>query len=272
MLRNLLRKIVPAALLLAAAFNACALEYTDAWVPLGEDGSGTFLVQSESFIFLAFFVYDQNGNPIWFSCQITRDANGNSYSGPLVRSTGTYYALPWNPSAQVDSTVGTCTFVPTDTYNATLTYTFNGAQPIVKTIRRYPLLPYNLAGNYSGSMAGSISGCQDPTSNDAAFRARYGLTVTQAGDQAATLIFTFVDPTHNGIVCTVSGPLTHLGRLYQLNGQLSCTGPGQSPGFAPVTIDSFHPTGQGIEGRLTGNTGEGCAASLHFSAVQNVNN
>ena len=268
----MLRKIVVAALLWIASFSASALEYTDAWVPLGEAGSGTFLVQSETFVFLAFYVFDQNQNPIWFSCQLTRDANGTTYSGNLYRSGGTYYALPWNPSDKTIVAVGTCTFAPTDIYNATLTYTPTGAQPIVKTIQRFSLLPYNFAGNFSGSMSGSISGCQDPNSNDAAFRGRYGLAVTQNGDQSANLIFTFVDMNHSGIVCTVGGALTHYGRLYQLNGQLSCSGPGVGGGMHPVTINSLHPTGQGIEGHLTGDSGGGCTVSLHFAAVQNVNN
>jgi len=267
-----IRNIVLGALLSFAAIDAVALEYTDAWVPLGEAGSGTFLVQSEAFVFLAFFVFDQNGKPVWYSCQLLRDANGTTYSGGLYASTGTYYALPWNPSAAHTVAVGTCTFAPTDIYNATLTYMLTGAPPIVKTIQRFALLPYNLAGNYSGSMAGSVTGCLNPANNDAAFRGRYGLAVSQVGDTFATLIFTFVDQTHSGIVCTVAGPLDHLGRLYQLDGQLSCTGPGQGGGASPVTIDSFHPTGQGIEGHLTGNAVNGCTASLHFSAVQNVNN
>jgi hypothetical protein len=271
MLRHI-RSFVAAVLLSFATIDAVALEYTDAWVPLGEDGSGVFLVQSEAFVFLAFYVFDQNNQPIWYSCQLLRDANGVTYSGGLYASTGTYYALPWNPAAAHTTAIGTCTFAPADIYTATLTYTLTGAPPIVKTIRRYALLPYNLAGNYSGSMAGSISGCNDPADNDAAFRARYGLAVAQVGDAAATLTFTFVDMNHSGIVCTVSGPLTHLGRLYQLNGQLSCTGPGQSPGVAAVTINSLHPTGQGIEGHLTGGAGSGCTGSLHFSAVLNVNN
>jgi hypothetical protein len=43
-----------------------------------------------------------------------------------------------------------------------------------------------MAGNYSGSMAGSISGCNDPSANDSAFRGRYMLAVTQVADQSAT--------------------------------------------------------------------------------------
>ena len=39
-----------------------------------------------------------------------------------------------------------------------------------------------------------------------------------------------------------------------------------------ATIDSLHPTGQGIEGKLTANFGGGCTGVLHFAAVFNVNN
>jgi hypothetical protein len=121
-------------------------------------------------------------------------------------------------------------------------------------------------------MAGSISGCTNPASNDAAFRGRYGLTVTQVADQSATLTFTFVDTTHTGLVCTLSGPLTHLGRLYQIAaGTSSCTG-SITTGPHAATVEGLHPTGQGIEAYWTGFVGGGCLASLHFAAVLNVNN
>src|SRR5207247_1580590 len=139
-----------------------------------------------------------------------------------------------------------------------------------KTVQRQTLTAYAMGGNYSGSMAGAINSCTDPTQNDPAFRARYGLAVTQVADTSATLTFTFVDQNHNGIVCTLSGPLTHLGRLYQLAGQVACTGPGQTGVPYPATIDGLHPTGQGIEGHVTASV-SGCSASLHFSAVLNVN-
>ena len=189
----MLRNIIVATWLCITALSANATEYTDAWVPLGEEGSGTLIVQSESFIILGLWVFDQNGKPVWYSCQITLGANGSTFSGGLYASTGTYYALPWNPAAAGITQVGTCTFVPTDAYNATLTYTFTGAQPIVKQIQRFPLTGYNLAGNYSGSMAGSVTGCQDPGGNIPSFRGRYNLVVTQNGDQSAGLTFTFVD-------------------------------------------------------------------------------
>jgi hypothetical protein len=66
----------------------------------------------------------------------------------------------------------------------------------------------------------------------------------------------------------VQGPLTHFGRIYKMsNAQFSCTG-ADAPPAATVTIDGLHPTGQGIEGRMTGNVG-GCAISMRFAAVLN---
>jgi hypothetical protein len=265
----MLKRLVVIVLLLIAAVRAEALEYTDVYSSPSEPGWGVLLVQSDTTQFLAFFIYAADGKPTWYTALLSDDGTGN-YSGALYASTGTYFASPWHGYAI--NAVGTVSFTPTDLYHATLTYTVNGVGTVTKAVQRETLTPYVLSGNYSGSMSGSISGCTDPTANDAAFRGRYGLSATQVADESVTLVFTFVDAIHNGIVCTLSGPLTHLGRLYQFNAQITCSGPGQSGNPHSVTINSLHPTGQGIEGRLTGQTGGGCTASLHFAAVLNLNN
>ena len=91
---------------------------------------------------------------------------------------------------------------------------------------------------------------------------RFNLTVTQVDDQSATLAFTIVDA--NNVVCTLSGPLTHLGRLYQIaNASYQCP---LSPAVQ-AKIDNFHPTDHAIEGRWTADDGGGCSESIHFSAV-----
>ena len=259
----MVKRLVLIVVLLFAAVRAQAVEFTDAYYNPSEPGWGVFLVQSDTTQFLAFFIYDVKEKPIWYTAQIVDDGTGN-YTGTLYAITGTYFANPWqgyhiNPA-------GTASFKPTDTYHATLKYTVNGVPTVTKTVQRQSLTPYVLAGNYSGSMSGAITGCADPSGNDPSFRARFALAVTQIADQSAALTFTFVDTDHTGIVCTVSGPLTHLGRLYQLAGQTNC---GTNP--QPATIDGLHPTGQGIEGHLTGDLGGGCKGSLHFSAVLNVN-
>jgi len=266
----MLKRLFVVTLLALAAARADALEYTDVFFNPGEPGWGFFLVQSDTTQFLALFIYGSDGKPTWYTGQLTQDAAGN-YNGGLFAFAGTYFLNPWQ--GVTGGQVGTISFRPTDIYHATLTYTVTGVGTVTKTVQRQTLTAYAFSGNYSGSMSGSISGCADPTANDPAFRGRYGLTVTQAGDASAMLVFTFVDTNHNGIVCTGSGPLTHLGRLYQMVGNLACTGPGQDGIARPATIDSLHPTGQGIEGKITSpNFGGGCTGTLHFAAVLNVNN
>lgn len=260
----MVKRLVLIAVLLFASVRVGAVEYTDVYNNPSEPGWGVLLVQSNTFQFLTFFIYGADGKPTWYTAQLTDNGAGN-YTGALYAITGTYFAEPWqgyhiNPA-------GTASFTPTDAYHATLTYTVTGVGTVTKAIQREALTPYVLSGNYSGSVAGSISGCTIPTSNDSAFRGSGDLTVTQVGDQSATLTFTFVDAKHSGLVCTLSGPLTHLGRLYQMSGQSSCGGNSHA-----ATIDRLHPTGQGIEGQWTGFVGGGCFASLHFAAVLNVNN
>lgn len=269
----MLRNIVFAVGLLLASFNVRAIEYTDAYVTPGELGWGALLVQSDTFQFIAMFIYDQSGNPTWYTGNLTADGTG-SYSGHLDASTGSPFSSPWNPSQLHQDSVGTISFRPSDLYHATLTYSLAGGAPVIKQVQRFTLTPSPFNGNYSGSMTGSISGCGDAKVNDPAFRGRYNLAVTETGvDQSATLTFTFVDTTHAGIVCTVSGPLTHLGRLYRLaNGQAVCTGPDIDTESQPAVIESLHKTGQGIEGHWTWSFGGGCTATWRFAAVLNVNN
>jgi hypothetical protein len=263
------KRLILALLLLTATLSAKGADYSDAWWNPTESGWGAFLVQSNTFQFIAFYIYGQDGKPTWYTGELTDDGTG-TYTGPLYATTGTPFALPWNPAQFHYDSVGTATFKPIDPYHATLIYTVSGFPTVTKAVQRETLMPHKLAGNYSGSISGSISGCTNPTENEPAFRGRYLLQVTQVADASATLTLAFVDATNAGTVCTVSGPLTHLGRLYQIaNATITCTGPGQDGLPRSATVDSFHPTGQGIEGRLTASPGAGCTASLHFAAVLN---
>lgn len=259
----MLKRLVLVALLVLSV-RAQALEYTDVYYDAAESGWGVFLVQSDTTQFLAFFIYGSDGKPTWYVAIIASDGAGK-YTGTLYATTGTYFASPWQGNTTAEA--GTVTFAPIDRYHATLTYTVTGVGTVTKTVVRQTLTAYQMGGDYSGSMAGSVSACADPAQNDPSFRGRYVLTVTQNGDTDASLVFTFVDPTHTGLVCTVSGPLAHFGRLYQLAGQIACVGGNPHP----ATIDALHPTGQGIEGYMTGSTGGGCQVSLHFAAVLDVN-
>ena len=199
--------------------------------------------------------------------QLTDDGTGK-YTGSLVATTGTYFGNPWQGYVP-DTSAGTATFAPSDTYHAMLTYSLNGGPTVSKPIQRQTLTQYVLAGNYSGSMVGSVSGCADAGANIPQFHGRYNLAVTQNGDQSASLTFTFTDTTYAGLVCTLNGALNHLGRLYQMpSGAANCAGGGNiNTGPFVADLEGFHPTGQGIEGRWTADFGAGCAGAFRFSAV-----
>ena len=263
----MLRRLLFAILLFGAATTARALEYTDVYFNTDEPGWGLFLVQSDTFQFVAFFIYGPDGKPVWYTAELTNDGTG-TYSGPLYVTTGSYFADPWDPSKVVSTQVGTASFSPADLYRATLTYALTGGPTVTKSVQRQTLTGYPLAGNYSGSLAGTVTGCNDPSKNNNAFRGRYSLAVTQVGDTSATLTFTFVDTNNAGLVCTLAGTLTHLGRLYQVAGaQYSCTGTGAAPGTYAANIEVFHPTGQGIEGRWSAPVNDGCVHGFRFAAV-----
>jgi hypothetical protein len=251
--------------------RANALEYTDVYYNPAESGWGVFLVQSDVTQFVALFIYGTDNKPTWYTATLKQDAAGN-YNGQLIATTGSYFGSNWNSSQLTVNPVGTISFQPTDSYRATVTYALNGGPTVTKSVQRQTLTAYQLPGNYSGSMSGTRSSCTNPSDNEPKVRGRFNLVASQTGDAAAALTFTFVDPENNGVVCTVQGPLTHFGRLYKMVGaQLSCTEPGgPGPETTTVVIDGLHPTGQGIEFRVSGPTGGGgCIGSLRFSAVLN---
>jgi hypothetical protein len=263
----MMRRLILAALLLATTTLAeAATSYTDVWFDVNEQGWGMFLVQSNTFQFVAFFIYDSNGNPIWYTAQLNDDGTGK-YAGTLYATTGTYFVNPWQGYNATPA--GTATFTPSDIYHATLTYTVTGVGTATKPLQRQTLTSLVLGGSYSGSVFGTDTSCANPADNNAAINGRFNLTVAQNGDVSATLTFTFVDATYSGMVCTWTGPLNHLGALYQIAaGQYSCTMQGFSSGTVTSgTLESLHPTGQGIEGRWVVNKSTGCVETIHFAAV-----
>jgi streptogramin lyase len=243
-------------------------EYTDVYFNPDEAGRGYFVVQSEGFQFIAGFIQGPDGNPTWYTAELSLTPDGKSYTGPLYFTTASPFGAPWDPSKVASTQVGTASFTPIDAYHATIVFAVDGRPTVTTQVQRQSLLAYAMAGNYSGSMAGSQTNCPDPGDNFSGSAFRYTLQVTQVNDDSITLTFSFVDQ-DAGSVCTVNGSLTHLGRLYRVaGGQLSCVAPGDPGAPSPATIESLHPTGQGIEGRLLSADPGGCRLDLRFSAVR----
>ncbi len=273
-----MRRLLCVVLLLLAT-RVGANTYSDLWYDAAEPGWGVFVKQSNTFQFLAFFIYGPgtapHAPPTWVTAQLTdTDGTGLNYTGPVYATTGTYFGAPWQ--GNLATQVGTATFagsaLPEDYAHATLTYTVNGVQ-VIKNLVRQTLTPYALGGNYSGAVLGTVAGCASPANDNAAVSGRFNLALAQVGDASATLTFSFVDPdtAYAGMVCTVGGALTHDGEVYSIsNAAYSCTGAGFSPGgIVAASLDLLDKTGQGVEGKWTATTTAGCAQTLHFAAVGN---
>jgi hypothetical protein len=106
-----------------------AIDYTDLWWNPNESGWGMVIAQQYGVMFLAWYVYDGSGNPVWYvapDCVVVGSAcSGSVYSttGPANGPSNSSY----NPNNVGVTTAGTITATFVDANNATISYTVNGA-------------------------------------------------------------------------------------------------------------------------------------------------
>jgi hypothetical protein len=261
---NPVRRLILAFFLLAAAFGARATDYTDIWYNPSEQstaggGWGVNVVQSDSFLFVTFFIYGPDNKPTWYVAGLTADANGN-FNGPLYATTGTYFGAPWNPSDGAGSAqVGTASFQPTSAYAANLAYSITGGPSVVKAIQRQTLTSIALGGSYDGSQAGTYS--NSSCIGAGAYSDRFSLGVAQVVGSSLTFTFNY----ESGMTCTMSGSLQQFGQLYQIpNASYVC-----STGLSTsATVSEIKATNFGIEGTFSApDVKGGCREDATFSAV-----
>ncbi|HUL94686.1 MAG TPA: hypothetical protein VLT89_01685 [Usitatibacter sp.] len=111
-----------------------AIDYTDLWWNPNQSGWGLAITQQYANIFLAWYVYDANGKPVWYvasNCVVS----GSSCSGTLYRTTGPVFATSFDPTQVQVFTVGSAIVSFVDANNAVLSYIVDGV-PATKTITR----------------------------------------------------------------------------------------------------------------------------------------
>jgi len=109
----------------AAGTGTPAVDYTDLWWNPNESGWGVAMAEQSANIFLAWYVYDDGGNPVWYvasNCAVS----GSTCSGTLYSTMGPAFGTTFDPNQVHASPVGSVTVSFTDANNATLTYTVNG--------------------------------------------------------------------------------------------------------------------------------------------------
>lgn len=112
---------------IAAGATRPMIDYTDLWWNRFESGWGLAIAQQYDTMFLAWYVYDNAGRPVWYvasNCAVA--SGGNGCSGPLYRTTGPPFGPAFDPSRVQVFAVGTVAVSFIDANNGRLSYTVNG--------------------------------------------------------------------------------------------------------------------------------------------------
>jgi hypothetical protein len=101
------------------------VDYTDLWWNPNESGWGMAIAQQGSIMFLAWYVYDNGGKPVWYvasACAVS----GSGCSGSLFKTTGPPLGPTFDATQVHAVSAGTVSLSFSDANNGTLTYTVNG--------------------------------------------------------------------------------------------------------------------------------------------------
>lgn len=218
--------------------------FTDQWWNPFESGWGLAIFQQVNVMFIDLFVYDTNGNPIWFTATATFQGQTGGgdllFSGDLIQTTGSYFgAGAFTPGAVTRTKVGTITFDATTVTTAKLTYSV-GALTVVKTISRQLLKTQDISGSYYGGFIYNASGCIPPVLNGSTNQIA-SLLIGQVG--TAVTIF---ESTVSGVSCNFGGAYTQDGHLGTVTGTFNCT----NGDVGPFVLSEIEVTKGGINGQF----------------------
>jgi hypothetical protein len=114
----------------AGGAAAATPNFTDLWYRApaeSEPGWGVSLTHQAEILFAAWFTYDATGRGMWVVGPRLERTTGNTFQGPLYRTTGpAFNANPWNPAGVAVTQVGTASFAFSDASTGAFNYTLEG--------------------------------------------------------------------------------------------------------------------------------------------------
>ncbi len=249
----------------SAVTSGLAVDYTDTWYTVGEEGWGITLFQSDTVIYAIFFIYGPDKKPTWMNAVTSWDGT-SKYTGNVFTYQGTYFPSPWNPAdtAGSEMQVGTATFEP-DPNNAslgTLTYTITGVGTVTKAIQRLTLTTIPVSGAYTGGQSGAYTGCTNSADNSL-YTDTFSVQISQSGSTTNLAFF------YNGLNegCSFVGTMTQNGPLHFIPSATYKCDDGLN---TMASVSDLKITAQGIEGRYSApDVGGGCREDARFSAAHN---
>jgi hypothetical protein len=110
--------------------------YQGFWANVNESGWGLYLAHQADVVFGIWLTYSAKGDPLWYSMPLTH-GDGNSYSGPIVFSTGPAFDDPLYDATRVGAMeVGSATMSFDDANNAHLEYSLPGLYAGTRDVAR----------------------------------------------------------------------------------------------------------------------------------------
>jgi hypothetical protein len=225
----------------SARASTAGTDITDMWWSPGETGWGVNVVLQRDVAFLTFFVYDANGNPVWYTSDVHLATDGTSvWSGNLFATVGPWFGGPYAAGNLHVRQAGTATFTLVALNQATLTYTADGVT-VTKTLERQTWTSEDYTGNYLGGYSVVDQNCAQAFQNGVE-EAGGVMSVSQNGSAFA------VTSTTSRATCSYGGTYTQTGKLGQVVGNYSCTD-GVQGSFAFLEMT---PTVSGFTARIQG--------------------
>lgn len=203
-----------------ASAPARASNVSDHWFSPSESGWGVSVTQQDEIAFIVFFVYDQDGRPMWLHGTGTRygyDMERNpGFAGPLYRTTGPWFGGPFDPAAVQAVQVGTVTFEARGVDSAAIEYTVDGVKT-TKTVQRLTFRQQDWSGLYFGAVRAGYRNCAPGFSP--AFIYDSGFVEIDHQGGAFSLTTQGAKAT-----CHFSGTYTQHGRIGEVQGTYACEG------------------------------------------------
>jgi hypothetical protein len=252
----------------AIAASPSAAVWTDMWWNPSESGWGVNIADQAGVLFILLFLYDQDGNPRWYSAGVFQTSINSSgypiYQGDLYFTTGPWFDAPFNPQAVNRQKVGSLTFAPSSPYSAQLSYSVNGVN-VSKQIQRFTFNHIPLTGYYLGGLVTRFNNCG--FGPPPGFEENVQLDIYDTLNQDGVSGQMTIDFYENGnYSCRALGTYQQYGSLYEVNTITACN----SGGLGLLSFKDFSRSDEGIEGNITSLGLANCTAGFSFSAVKNV--
>ena len=254
---------LPLLMISPARGSAFSTDNTDLWLTQGEDGWGMQMVQQADVLFATIYVYDNNGNPIYYT--VTLAPNGTDAAGETIWVGDLYLTHgPWFGSPTFSSTlvsyrkVGQMTYVPHFLATSSLNYTVDGVA-VSKAIYRYTLRTDDYTGSYIGAFKIFATQCFNPLNDGIQVDLGTFNVVSQSSSGLRV-----VANAYQGFTCTYSGDYQQFGQFGQSRGSFSCS----DSRTGNYTFYEMNVTQTDFRGLMIGTNASGCSLSGSFAGVR----